>query len=259
MLKILALLVFSVSIYAQVIPIRESVDFVIPTKKTINFEFPFKISVISSPFYSSEKIEKEIEEPQIVTPNINGEIRIKNKKNIVQKPTAHSFTFKSSDNIISIFAKKEGTTELTVWGYDEHPILLNIIVSDDDTSAEGDRFFKFEDYKVKVEEAKKFESNPHERVLEKLLKALYSDETPKGYKVQYESSTYTKGGLRHKLEKSLIGNQYLGEVWSVENTDSSNVILYEELYASDKIYLVSIEANELEANEISRVFIVREK
>ena len=272
MLKILVLIV-SVSLFAinfasaKELPIEENIKIIIPPKKTILFEFPFEIKVNKKPFYSVKvkkrkkvNLEKVIDRPNLndINSSLNPKSNISTSNGLSARKKGSSFSVKNSKNIIELFSKKEGKTELIVFGY-KHPIIINIEVAKNETAAEIDRYYKFKDLTKKKENAIKFESEPHERNLRRILVALYKDEPPKGYKVEYASLSKKKNGLIEKLEKRIIGYNYIGEVWSVQNIEEGIVHLYEESYLNESIYLVSLEADTLENGEITRMFIIRDK
>lgn len=258
MLKILVLLVFSIiGLEAKIIPIQQKLEFVVPSKKSIIFEFPFKIDVKATPFYTKEEPEEKKDESAIIVkPNINGEATIINDK--TKKPEkVQNFNLKTGDNIIEIFAKKAGNTEIVVWGYD-YPIMINLIV-DDSLDENTERYFRFQDYKIDEKKAISYETNSHEKLLEKLLVGLYKDIAPGGFAIEIKPVSYNEKGLEHKLQKRFIGYNYIGEIWEVKNTENEPFTLYEEMYANEKIFLVSLESDVLEKDEVTRIFIIREK
>lgn len=257
MLRTLVLIVFlsTLSLNAKDMAIQESLNITVPLKKTVILEFPFKIEVTKTPFYTKKKKEKK--EIKIVTPSLDGNIQIKNP-NFKEKKTQKSFSLKSSDNIINIFSKKEGKTEFTIWGY-KHPIIISLDVKKEDSETSFEKYYRFKNIETDRKKAIKFEAVPHERIVIKILKALYNNKVPKGYKVERASLKYQASGLNHTLEKRIVGYNYIGEVWAVRNIDKLPVNLYESKYLSNEIYLVSFEADMLKRNEITRLFIVREQ
>ncbi|RXK16483.1 hypothetical protein CP985_03465 [Malaciobacter mytili LMG 24559] len=279
MLKTMVLIVLSsVILFGKDIPIRKMIDFEVPVNKSVIIEFPFEINVKPSNFITKEKIldrkEQKIEvkddtevgeksDYKIVKPDINGKIVINNsvdtKKNTESKPEAakklkkSSFKLSTSKNIIELSSKKEGRTEIIVWGY-EYPIIINIKVVDKEIE---DRYFKFINYEETKAEVKKFESNPHEKVLEKLLYGLYNNKYPSGFKTEVVNEEYKNDGLYFKLMNRVVGLGYIGEIWVIESTEG-RANLYEEMFADKNIYLISLEADKLEEKgQSTRLFVIR--
>ncbi len=259
MLKILVLLVFSiVGLSAKIIPIQQKLEFIVPSKKSVIFEFPFKIDVKATPFYTKEvQDEKKDDAPIIIKPNINGEATITNDKIVKKTDKVQNFNLKAGENIIEIFSKKSGTTEIVIWGYD-YPIMINLIV-DESLNENAERYFRFQDYKIDEKKAIAYETNSHEKILEKLLVGMYKDIAPGGFAIEIKPIVYSEKGVEHKLQKRFVGYNYLGEVWEVKNIESEPFTLYEEMYANEKIFLVSLETDVLEKDEVTRIFIIREK
>lgn len=259
MLKILVVLVFSfLFLNAKIIPIQQKIDFVVPSKKSVIFEFPFKIEVKASPFYTKETVDDKKEDGAIIVkPNMNGEATIVNDKTMKKSEKTQNFTLKSGENIVEVFARKSGNTEIIIWGYD-YPIMINLVIDESlDDSAE--RFFRFQDYKVNEKKAISYEANSHEKTLEKLLVGLYKDVPPPGFAIEIKAVVYKEKGVEHKLQKRFIGYNYMGEIWEVKNFEKEPFTLYEEMYANEKVFLVSSETDVLEKDEVTRLFIIREK
>lgn len=253
MLKILVLIVFSICFtFARDMPIQQKLELKIPLKQSYVLEFPFKIEVKKTPFYGVRTQEKKEIIPKIVKPDIDGNIQVATEKK-VDEPK--SFTLSSSENIIELFARKEGYTEVIVWGYSEYPIMIKI-VAEENIEVE-DRYLRFVDYKTEVKKAKEYESGSHEKVLIRLLKSLHDDKVPTGFKLEIETLSYENDGLYYQLDKRVTGYDYIAEMWVIQNQGKEVVSLYEEMFAENHIYLVSIENTKLKEGEATRLFIIR--
>ena len=263
MLKILVLIVFSaIFSFAKDMPIQQKLEIKIPLRQNYVLEFPFKIEVKKSPFYAkrikeeNENEKKKVIVPKIVRPNANGEVIVPiEKKAIKTKSQKKSFTLSNSDNIIELFARKEGNTEIIVWGYSEFPIMIKIVVEENTNI--NDNFLRFVDYKVDQKKAIKYESGSHEKVLLRLLKSLTNNKVPTGFKTEIETLDYQKDGLYYQLDKRIVGYNYVAESWIIENKEDRVVNLYDEMFAEKDIFLVSIENTKINKDESTRLFIIR--
>lgn len=253
MLKILVLIVFSICLsFGKDMPIQQKLELKIPLKQSYVLEFPFKIDVKKTPFYGIKTQEKKEIIPKIVKPDIDGNVQV-----AIDKKTDEpkSFTLSSSENIIELFARKEGYTEVIVWGYSEFPIMIRI-VAEENIEVE-DRYLRFIDYKTETKKAKEYESGPHEKVLIRLLKSLHDDKLPTGFKLEVENITYENDGLYYQLDKRITGYDYVAEMWVIQNLGKELVTLYDEMFAENNIYLVSIENTKIKEGEATRLFIIR--
>lgn len=272
MLKILVAIAFSISfLIAKDVPIREQQSINIPVGEYSVFEFPFKIQYKDfTPF--KYKIKKETKKNGkddsskniIIKPVLKNGKPVLPEKNInikgkdVKGKNTKNFTVQSSDNIIKFFPKKEGATELVVWGYD-YPVIIEINVVKKENIKQDEmleQYYNFIDYKKQTQEVKKFESNYHEKILEKILIGLYNNKPIPGYKVDLSNETYNSGDLEFTKITSHIGHNYIGEQWAITNNGKSNISLYEEMFAKDNVFLISFENDKLLPGETTKLFVV---
>lgn len=261
MLKILVLIVSSVLLLnAKEYPIQQKIEIEIPLKQSFILEFPFKIDVKKTPFYKmkTEEMEndKKKNEIKIVKPDANGNLAIpieKKEENTKRK----SFTLSSSENVINLFARNEGFTEIVVWGYEKYPIMIKVKAIEDKEDKLKDTYIKFLDYSSNIKEAKKYEMGSHERVLLKLLKALYNNKVPTGFTSEASAEVHESNGLTYTLDRRFKGYNYVAELWAIEQDENGRVALYEEMFSGDNVYLVSLENIVLEEGEVTRLFLIR--
>lgn len=174
-------------------------------------------------------------------------------KKIMSSSAPDSLVIKRGKNTFTFFPKKYGTLSLVIWGYSKHPIMLNINVVSNDAA----QYYKFIDYSQNIEEAGKFESTSHEKVIVKLIKHLFNNKIPSGYHSSFEGREYKLNGLNFVLTNSLIGKNYRADEWIVKNLGINNINLYEEMFYADGIYAISFEATRLKPLEKCRMFIIR--
>jgi hypothetical protein len=253
MLKILVLIAFSICFaMSKDMPIQQKLELRIPLKQSYVLEFPFKIEVKKTPFYAIKTQEKKEIIPKIVKPDIDGNVQV----SVDKKPEEpKSFTMSSSENIIEFFARKEGYTEVIVWGYTEYPIMINVVTVEN--LEVEDRYLRFIDYKTDVKKAKEYESGSHEKVLVRLLKSLHDDKIPTGFKLGVETMSYENDGLYYQLDKRITGYDYVAEKWVIQNQGKEQISLYEEMFAEKDVYMVSIENTKIKEGEATRLFIIR--
>ena len=269
MLKILALIVLSISLNAIKIPIQEQMEFEIEKNKYTFFEFPFKIKIKRTPFYYNKIIKskdfKNKNNIKIIKPELISEIngkkpnQSKDKKPNQSKGSntkAKAISIKNSDNIIAVYPKKIGTTEIVVWG-DGKPLLLKITVVKKEIDNPKERHYKFIDYSQKAKDAVKFESSAHERVLEQLLKKMYKSKTPKGYRLVKRKSSKSEDKIRFQLESEYIGKKYIGQVWSLKNISSVTKTIERANFLNFKVFLVALESNFIEPGFATKLFIIK--
>ena len=137
---------------------------------------------IAKKFDSDVKKENQAALPPMLNKKV---MVVNNKVQIVKQPTINkgatkSLKMASSENIIKLYPKQTGSAEFLIWGYD-YPIMINLVVKDKLSKDNKEKHYKFIDYKQRKNLVMKYESSYHEKVLEKLLKALYNKKIPRGY------------------------------------------------------------------------------
>ena len=277
MLRILAAVVLSsLYLFANDVPISKVETIEIEKGKWTIIEFPFKIlGKDVTPFKRKILVTKLVKDKPLksttsvksIAPTmipkatiVNGKIQIKNKKTTTNKKTSKSLKVLTSENIIKLYPRNSGKTEFIVWGYD-YPMVINIIVKDKIEDNDYNQHIKFIDYKIDKKVVAKFESNYHEKIIERLLTALYNKKAPKGYQkvidnvIQKDMTNH----LTFSLDISFVGNNYIGQTWNVTNTSKTIINLYEEMFAQSNVYMVSFENNILQSNETTRMFTIIKK
>lgn len=290
-LKKIFILIFSfLYIFAKEVPIENRMEVFIPVGEWSVFEFPFKMTEETKYFKKIEKKkvlkklpntidndEQKVQTPTLKSSNttnqklIDEALKKANNDNNGKNPEkqksglSSSFEKSSSDNIVKIFPKVTGETEMIVWGY-EYPIMIKINVVDPSNNVNTTKYLKFLDYEIDKREAVQFEVGYHEKTIEKLLYHMWNEDTPKGYKLQVYNTTYKDNkDLEFEHIKSYVGYNYVGQVWGISNTSKETITLYEEMFANESIYLIAFDGNVkkgdrvLLPNESIKMFIVMYK
>ncbi len=263
MLKTLVLIVFSISLFAKDIPIQRELTIEIPLNEYSIIEMPFKIiSKDLTPFKRREKVENSKLDKKkntklekvYVRPGTPKKIKVTNlKTKKIPKKEKKSLDFQSSENILKFYPRKEGEIGIVLWGYD-YPIMLKIITKKELEYKE--KYFKFYTPEMDKKDSIKFENNYHERVLTKLLKALYKNTPPGGYKVETQSEEFVNNGINFSLNTTYAGQNYKGQIWNIENLSDKTINLYEEMFSRPDVFLISFESNILKVGEATRLFVI---
>jgi len=276
MLKILALIVSSVIttsvLCAKEIPIVQEIEIKIPLKEFSVVEFPFEVKEKKfSPFIYKKRIKKEKKqfnplENHISIPDIEKEKKqqkkffsindIKKRKAQQNKNARKNSSFSATwgKNFVQFYPHKIGKTQLIVWGYSKYPMLITINVSD--KKQDTDTYLKFVDFQKKQERDVDFKGISHEKICSKLIKYLYHNKTPSGYKLETHHQAYKTNTLKFILIKTLIGKRYSALEYSIENISSEFQRLNEPMFASKDTYAISIENRDLKPNEATRMFVI---
>jgi hypothetical protein len=255
------LLVFSLlesSVFAKEVPINKVVKVVIPIGVPSIIEFPFEIKAVkATSFIYKMKITEKLSALQPLSMNSNDKNSSSTKKNNGANKFMKSnrpILISRTKKVITITPKKEGKMSLIIWGY-KYPIILDIRTRLMKTDG-YDRYIQFVDYSQDEKKAQKFEATEHEKVITKLIRYIYNNKIPQGYRYEAGTLDYTTNGIRLIQIKSLIGYNYRAEEWIVQNKTDKTIILYPEMFYTNGVYAISFENNKLKPNEKIRMFIV---
>jgi len=282
LVPIVSSLILSSSLYAIEIPIVQNLEVTIPLKELSVIEFPFEVKVKNfTPFVYKKKktIQKDVEKkdfdplkdsvklPQVkdLTPLSN----IRNMRDIKKKITANKnavvntlkgkskkFSVSWGKNFVQFLPKKEGSTQLIVWGYEKFPIIIKIIISNDKELSNS--YIKFVDYEAdnKKITKKSLKNTSHEKVCSRLIKSLYNHKVPSGYKTVIKVQEYNSKSLEVSFVKSIVGKYYTASEYRVLNIADTALSLNEPMFSTANNYAISIENRDLKENEATRMFVV---
>ncbi|WP_294961555.1 hypothetical protein [Sulfurimonas sp.] len=278
----LALLIFS-TLNGKDIPIMKTTTIELPVSEYSIIKFPFKVAEARLGSYKYKKIKGEVT-PIIIKNNANKNISLSKKNPAVPAPIVTSgenlLNIKKIDNFLTFRPRFKGTAEIVVWGNKDFPMIIKIDIVDD-----ADKNINFVQVLNSRKEVINFESNPHEKVLENIMRFLHNSEVnkkPRGYenivrKEVYDVAIRDRQGVifarvRVSLTKEVAGKIYVGQEWNVnivEEFDNENetveipngfyLTLYEEMFDSEGVFAVSLETYTITKEHGTRVFIVRNK
>lgn len=251
----LAILVFSVSLQAVELPLNTKYQITIENGEFTVFEFPFEIKkTFSSGFLlnkDSDEIKKLKEENSKIVIDPRTKQQVVKKDKIIQ--------IKQGKKSITFLPKARGSFKIVIWGYKEYPLMfdMNVIDKLENDENEIQFYYKFLDYSKKEEKAKDFESVPHEKVIVKLLRAIYDKKIPSGYESVRRSQEFEDEVFSYLLNFSYVGKRYTVEEWLIQNKSQETIKLYEEQFIKKNVFGVSFESDLIEPLTTTRLFIVR--
>lgn len=280
-----AAMVAGVNVSAKDVPVLKTVTVEIPQGEYSIFKFPFKITNLQLGEFKG-RIKKK-KKPAVVLPD-SGVKRINiSKKSGANNPKVTNavpniLNLKRVDNILTFRPKIKGSIEIIVWGNRDFPMVLKLHVV---KKNQGDTDINFVQTVDNRQEVIKFESNPHEKVIERIMKYLYNpvvNKKPRGYEEIVRKDIYDVGiedesgvvvaRVRASLVKESIGRRYVGQVWNVnivpefENRnetvtmpDGFYLTLYPEMFDAPGVFAVSLETYRITKKHGTRVMIVRRK
>ena len=266
MKKIVILLLISAltSLMALDMPILNKQEIYLENGKFTVMEFPFKIKkTINSGFLVELKTAREEEYKgdsdidSVMLPEDKPTATTKKKKAVITK-IKNPIEIKQGQMSLTLLPKKLGSFELIIWGYKKYPIMLTIHVVDIDSKESTPTYYNFLDYETDKEEAKSFEKTAHEKVIIKLVRAIYNNKLPTGYKSLGYSQDFTNASdvLLYKLNRAYIGNAYRVDEWVIRNIGDESVKLYEEAFYTEGVYGISFENDLLPGHQQTRMFVV---
>ncbi|MHC3995639.1 hypothetical protein ACXWTF_12515 [Thiomicrolovo sp. ZZH C-3] len=259
---ILAAAVMAVSASALDMPIHNKQDIYLENGAFTVLEFPFDIKkTVLGGFIGKRKVKEQ-------TTLQKAKDAVTNKKSGKTAATPPSepkpVNIKQGTRSLTILPKQVGHFELVVWGYNKYPIMLTFHVAAPDAKgkmADGNKvenYFNFIDYQIDEQKAETFEQTAHEKVITLLIRAIYNDKLPSGYKRTQYSQLFDKDGdISHRLNRAFIGSRYRVDEYILKNNLQETLRLYEEMFAAENVYAVALENELLKAGEMGRVFIVR--
>jgi len=251
--KILLFIFFTLSLWSAELPIASKYKIVIANGDFTVFEFPFKIKkTFSSGFLLAknakviEKLKKENSEI-VVDPRNRGRIAKKNK----------SIQIKQGQKTLTFLPKARGNFKLVVWGYSKYPLMFDITVVEKEKKKKLQYYYKFLDYSNNQKKEEKFETDPHEKVIVKLIRHMYNKEVPSGYNNVKKTKKFHDDVFSYTLNFSYIGRRYVVEEWLLRNDTNKKIKLYEELFLKQGVYAVAFENDLIGSGKTIRMYIVR--
>lgn len=249
------IIALTASAFSAELPINSKYEISIENGEFTVFEFPFEIKkTFKSGFLlgkGSDEIQKLKDESNKLTIDPRTNKEISKKSNVIQiKQGKHSITF---------LPKARGSFKLVIWGF-KYPIMFDINVVDTTNKKqkkEMEYYYKFLDYTKDIKKAAKFETDPHEKIIVKLIRATYNKKLPSGYKSARTTQEFADKYFNYTLNFSYIGKKYTSEEWLLENTTDKNITLYEEQFTKDNVFAVAFENNIVDAGKTTRMYIVR--
>jgi len=242
-------------LHAVELPINSKYEISIENGEFTVFDFPFEIKkTFSSGFLlkaDSDKIKalKDEESKVVIDPRTKQPVVKKSK--IIQ--------IKQGKKTITFLPKARGSFKIIVWGYREYPLMFDIKVIDklENKKSEIQYFYKFLDYATQEKKAQSFETDPHEKIIVKLLRSIYNKKLPSGYENTRYQKEFDDGILHYTLNFSYIGKAYTAEEWLVQNLTGKTLKLYEEQFEKENVYAVAFENDLLQKDATTRLFIIR--
>ena len=283
--------IFIVFAQAKDIPLMKTITVNIPLKEYSILDFPFKIKDVQTKSFTYRTKEKrKVKKSELNQIKKSGISLSKKIKTISTKHTNQSndvLGFERGVNVLTFKPKYTGFAEMIIWGYKHFPIILKLNVV---TPNKADKYFKFRDVVQNSDSIIKFESNSHEKIIEKITQHLYDENyksKPSGYESRIRKEIYDVEVLNNKknpiaivrntLIREIIGRDYLGQVWNINLVGFTNKILfglmdkkhevdknlelhlYEDMFDEDGIYSISLESYTITKNHGTRVMIVRRR
>jgi len=274
-----------VTVSAKDVPVLKTMTIEIPQGEYSILKFPFKITNLQLGEFKGHVKKKR--KPAIVLPD-NGVKRINISKKTgennpkVKNSMTNILNLKRVDNILTFRPKIKGSIEIIVWGNKDFPMVLKVNVVQ---KSHGDTDINFVQTVDSRQEVIKFESNPHEKVIERIMKYLYNpivNKKPRGYEEVVRKDIYdvaiedenniVVARVRASLVKESIGKRYVGQVWNVnivpefENRNETVTIpdgfyltLYPEMFDAPGVFAVSLETYRITKKHGTRVMVVRRK
>ena len=291
--RLLLLIIVSVAIEAKEVPIMKTVTVNIPVKEYSILDFPFKVKdVQTKSFTYRTKVTHKVKKSELKNIKKQG-ISLSRKSLDLNKNTKKAIKsndvlgFERGVNVLTFKPKYIGFAEMIIWGYEEFPIILKVNVVEPN---KADKYVKFVELIEKKKDVTKFESNAHEKIIEKITRYLYDENyksKPSGYESIVRKDIYDVEVLNNKKEvvaivrntliREIIGRNYLGQVWNVNLVgfkkktlfgmmedkfvvdEKLELNLYEEMFDEDGIFSVSLETYKITKDHGTRVMVVRRK
>lgn len=235
-IKIVSLMMIgSISLIAKDYPLMQSQEIIIPNKKRTIIELPFEIK--DKPRWGLFKLKSDSTEnfdaPIPVTLDKKGVNNVPSltldklppKQPTIQQPQVANPFPKVTEgvNVLEIVPVVSGSFDVTVWGHEKYPVVLNIKVSDDEN--ETNAYFVFRDYAK--EEKKIFEGGSHVDSIAEMLYPMYD----------------YKNRMRNEKELCLDGHLLTFPNWAMTTSNNLEAAAHfecsGELYASSRWILTN--------------------
>ncbi len=279
--SVIALGLTITALNAKDIPVMKETTLEISVKDYSVVKFPFKVTNMQlGSFRQKVKVEKET----VLGIENNGVQKITLSKNQQAEPARNGgniLNVKKIDNMLTFRPSAIGETEMIIWGNKDFPMIINLKVVED-----ADKNIEFIQVLDSRKDVLNFEANPHEQVIEKIMRHLYNSEVnkkPGGYENVVRKEVYDVGikdrdgntfaRVRTSLSKEVVGSRYVGQVWNVnivaefdnEANETINIpdgfvlTLYEEMFDNDGVFAVSLETYRISKEHGTRIMVVRKK
>jgi len=275
----LSLLVAS-SLNALEVPIVKQTTIEVPYKDYTVIRFPFKVTKIQAGTFTYKREKTKKIAP--VNPNGVKQITLTKQKGAsaanIKTLQNNPLNLRKIDKMLTLRPIAKGETEVIVWGNAEFPMIVKIKVVD-----KADKNIDFIQILDKRSEVITFESSPHEKVIENIMRFLYNSEVnkkPSGYenvarKELYDVAIKDRNGdvfarVRVSLSKEVVGRRYTGQVWNVnivpefdnehetiEIPEGFRLSLYEEMFDKSGVFAISLETYRVTKEHGTRLMIVR--
>lgn len=275
---ILFLLISGVS-FAKDVPLMKTVTVNIPKGEYSILDFPFELKEIQTKAFSYKRtVKKKVEVLDAKINDVQEKITLNKKNEVSNEPksvSGNALGLEKGLNVLTFRPQHFGSAEIIIWGYENFPIILKVEVVE---PKEADKYIRFVEVVDNKKDVIKFESSPHEKIIENIVKHLYDENyesKPAGYEsivrnFSYEVAVLGKdkkpiGTLKNSLIREIIGRDYLGQVWNVnfvpdeKHKENTNIMLYEEMFDEDGVYGVSLESYSINKENGTRVMVVRRR
>lgn len=282
-IKLFIVFLFFSTIEAKEIPVMKVSTVEIPVHEYSVIKFPFKITNIQLGGFKYRKAKDKLISPEFRDKN-QQQITLSKKgganNSKVTKVGKNVLNIERIDNMLTFRPNVKGRVELIVWGYKDFPMIIELNVKDT-----ADKDIEFVQLLDKRDDVINFEANPHEKVIEKIMRFLYNSNVnpkPRGYENIIKKKIYDVeikdrdnnifARIRVSLLNEIVGKKYIGQIWNVNIVpefdvsdetinipDAFSLNLYEEMFDSPGVYAVSIETYTITKEHGTRVMLVRKK
>lgn len=250
------LVLLEVNSFAAELPIQEKYKIYIENGEFTVFDFPFKIKKTFSSGFLLSRNAQELKKIKKSSSAIN--IDPRTGKQIIKKNK--SIQIKQGNKSLTFLPKARGSFKIVVWGYEKYPLMFDIQVVDKlsyKKKAKLQYYYKFLDYQTNKKKAISFESDPHEKVIVKLIRSLYNNKVPSGYENVHKPKQFSDEVFSYNLNLNYVGVLYSGEEWYIKNDTNKNIKLYEEMFEKKGVYAIAFENDILNVGATTRMFIIR--
>ena len=254
-----------------------TIDVNIPVKEYSIIDFPFKIKKVQFNSFTIEKkvvkrglvIEKKKEDKTDLGNRIDLSKNNARKKRVTKNKNKRNILgLERGVNVLTFKPKYKGFFEMIVWGYKEFPMMIRVHITDGEDS---EKYVHFVETRERSSSVKRFESMPHEKIIENITKYLYdrNNKKPSGYHDVIRREAYrieiknayrkTIGYVKVSLDWETIGRNYAGQVWNVNIENADEVKKEMALKRSEEGVAYNSEEKEVRNNhETYKPIVIRE-